>query len=206
MKICTTIDEIICLLKDYRTKNIKTGMVPTMGALHAGHISLVEKSVSENDITIVSIFVNPIQFNNPKDLKNYPRTLEKDLEMLDKTKCDIIFSPNAKEMYPEKDNIQFNFGDLGSVMEGKFRPGHFNGVAIIVKKLFDIVKPDSAYFGKKDFQQLAIIKALVKEIKSPVRIVSCKTIREDDGLAMSSRNTLLSQEQRKKAPMIYKIL
>lgn len=200
--------ELRQILSDIRKTKTLTGFVPTMGALHQGHIALVNRSVKENNLTVSSIFVNPTQFNNPDDLKKYPRTLESDLELLKNTGCDIVFCPEVEEMYPPGEKIQakYNFGNLETVMEGKFRPGHFNGVATIVRKLFEIVEPDRAYFGKKDFQQLAVIKDLVRQIQSPVTIIPCETIRENDGLAMSSRNMRLNNEQRKTAPEIYRIL
>lgn len=184
----------------------KVGFVPTMGALHQGHISLVNKSASENNYTVVSIYVNPTQFNDKADLNRYPRNLEKDMKLLEGSGCDLVFAPADAEMYPEPDTRKFNFGMLETVMEGKFRPGHFNGVAQIVSKLFDAVKPDRAYFGLKDFQQLAVIMKMVKDLHYPVEIVPCKIIRETDGLAMSSRNMLLEPEKRKAAPFIYKTL
>lgn len=184
------------------------GFVPTMGALHEGHLSLVKRSKKENNITVVSIFVNPEQFNNPNDLKFYPRNENTDLEILKNEKCDIVFLPEVKEMYPEKDNRVFNFGKLDKVMEGAFRPGHFSGVAKIVSKLFEIVKPDNAYFGKKDFQQVAVIKYLTKKHfkKSGINIITGDTIREHDGLAMSSRNVKLNKKQRKAAALISQTL
>ncbi len=182
------------------------GFVPTMGALHRGHISLVEQAVNENDIVVVSVFVNPTQFNDPKDLERYPRNIEADLLLLEKTGCHLVFAPNANEIYPEPDTRKFNFGALETVMEGKHRPGHFNGVAQVVSKLFDIVQPDRAYFGLKDFQQLAIIKNMVAQLQLPVEIVSCPIIREESGLAMSSRNELLSAEERKNAATISQTL
>jgi pantoate--beta-alanine ligase len=182
------------------------GFVPTMGALHAGHISLVEKAVSETEIVVVSIFVNPTQFNDPKDLERYPRTLNADLKLLEKTGCQIIFAPTAKEIYPEPDSRMFEFGALETVMEGKHRPGHFNGVAQVVSKLFDIVQPGKAYFGLKDFQQLAVIKEMVAQLNIPVEIVPCPIVREDSGLAMSSRNELLTADERKNAAVISQTL
>lgn len=182
------------------------GFVPTMGALHEGHLALMRKALEENEYLVVSIFVNPIQFNNPADLEKYPRTLERDAAMLQSVGCHALFAPSVAEMYPEPDKSQFNFGKLATVMEGAFRPGHFNGVAIVVKKLFEIVEPDKAYFGEKDFQQLAIIKELVVQERMKLKIVPCATVREADGLAMSSRNTRLSQAERAIAPNIYKIL
>ena len=186
--------------------NGTVGFVPTMGALHRGHLSLVEKATSENQVVVVSIFVNPTQFNDPKDLERYPRTLEKDLELLAPTGCQLVFAPDAKEVYPEQDTRKFNFGKLEEVMEGKHRPGHFNGVAQVVSKLFNMVQPDKAYFGLKDFQQLAIVKNMVKQLNLPVEIVPCPIVREESGLAMSSRNELLSADERKNAAVIYKSL
>jgi len=182
------------------------GFVPTMGALHEGHLNLVSRSCLENDISGCSIFVNPIQFNNPEDLQKYPRTLENDLKLLEKAGCDMVFVPSAGEMYPEPVTKKFDFGALERVMEGAHRPGHFNGVAIVVEKLFDIFGPDRAYFGEKDFQQLRIIQSLVKMENIPVKIVPCPTVREADGLAMSSRNRRLSADERIVAPWIYQTL
>lgn len=182
------------------------GLVPTMGALHAGHISLVERCREENATCIVSVFVNPTQFNDKNDLMNYPRTESEDCALLEAAGCDIVFMPTAQEMYPTEDNRQFTFGGLEDVMEGPSRPGHFNGVAQIVSKLFYIVTPDKAYFGEKDFQQLAIIRCMTEDCKIPVQIVGCPIKRNTDGLALSSRNMLLSEEDRAKAPYIYKIL
>jgi len=182
------------------------GFVPTMGALHEGHIALVQRARAENDVVGCSIFVNPIQFNNPEDLEKYPRTLERDLEMLKEAGCDLVFVPSVKEMYPEPVTQKYDFGALERVMEGKSRPGHFNGVAVVVKKLLDIFRPDRAYFGEKDYQQLCIIQALVNKTSLPVEIVPCPTIREGDGLAMSSRNRRLSDEERRVAPEIFTTL
>lgn len=197
------LQEIILNLK----KSGKTiGFVPTMGALHAGHISLIEKARAENDIVVCSIFVNPTQFNDLNDLIKYPRTPELDKQLLLNAGCDILFSPTVDEMYPVKDERVFDFGGLDKVMEGAHRPGHFNGVAQIVSKLFDAVKPDRAYFGKKDFQQLAIIKYITKQLNLPIQIIPCETIREQDGLAMSSRNIRLNTEERKQALQLSKAL
>jgi pantoate--beta-alanine ligase len=182
------------------------GFVPTMGALHEGHLELMRRAKSENDLLAVSVFVNPIQFNNPDDLKKYPRDLDRDRALLEQVHCDVLFAPEAEEMYPGEVTKQFDFGPLERVMEGAFRPGHFNGVGVVVEKLFDIIKPDSAYFGEKDFQQLAIIRRLVEIEDIPVKIVPCPTIREEDGLAMSSRNTRLTEEERAIAPLIHKTL
>jgi pantoate--beta-alanine ligase len=182
------------------------GLVPTMGSLHKGHLSLVEKAARETEKVVVSIFVNPTQFNDQEDLKRYPRNLEADLKLLEKTGCDIVFAPDVEEIYPAPDTRVFNFGNLDKVMEGKYRPGHFNGVAQVVSKLFDIIKPSKAYFGMKDFQQLTIIKVLAKKMYPRLQIVPCPIIREPDGLAMSSRNLLLSVEQRNEAPLIWQTL
>ena len=196
-----------CENQKSKIKNQKlTGFVPTMGALHRGHISLVEQCRKENDVTVVSIFVNPTQFNNTEDLANYPRTIDEDLEKLASAGCDIVFAPAVAEMYPEEDKRIFDFGTLDKVMEGKHRPGHFNGVAQVVSRLFDIVKPDKAYFGEKDFQQLAIIRELVRQLDLKIRIAACPIVREKDGLAMSSRNRHLDENQRKQAVVISKTL
>jgi len=181
----------------------KVGFVPTMGALHEGHLELVRTAGSDNEVVIVSIFVNPVQFNNKEDLEKYPRNLEEDTRKLSNTPCSAIFAPSVEEMYPEPDHTEFDFGGLDQVMEGTFRPGHFRGVGVIVKKLLDIVEPDYAYFGEKDFQQLAIIRHMVKALKMAVTIVACPIVREPDGLAMSSRNARLTGEERSVAPSIY---
>lgn len=182
------------------------GLVPTMGALHEGHISLVERCREECDTVIVSIFVNPTQFNDPNDLKNYPRTPESDLERLKKAGVDIVYMPSVEDIYPEPDTRKFDLGFLDTVMEGAHRPGHFNGVAQVVSRLFDILKPDRAYFGEKDFQQLAVIRKLVKDGGYCIEIVGCPIVREKDGLAMSSRNVLLTPQCREAAPAIYQAL
>lgn len=206
MFVTKTIKETKEVLNKIKSKGLSTGFVPTMGALHKGHLELIKKAKEENDFVSCSIFVNPIQFNNQDDLKKYPRPVENDIRKLKELNCDLVFNPSVEEMYPEPDNTNYDFGNLEKVMEGYHRPGHFNGVAIVVKKLFDIIEPGKAYFGEKDFQQLAIIKALVKKIESPIKIVPCPTIRESDGLAMSSRNARLSSEERKIAPAIYSAL
>jgi len=206
MKVFKNISELKDVLFKERSAGKSVGFVPTMGALHKGHVSLVENAVGENDIVVVSIFVNPTQFNDKTDLKNYPRTPEKDIEMLEKAGAHYIFMPDEHEVYPEPDTRQFNFGLLEKVMEGAHRPGHFNGVAQVVSKLFYIVEPHRAYFGQKDFQQLAIIRQLVKQLSLAVEIISCPIVRESDGLAMSSRNLLLEPEVREAAPLIYKTL
>jgi len=204
--VITTISETKKILNNHRSSGETIGFVPTMGALHQGHISLVDKAVSENDIVIVSLFVNPTQFNDKSDLKNYPRTPEKDIKILEESGVHYIFMPSEQEIYPEKDTRVFEFGLLDKVMEGEHRPGHFNGVAQVVSKLFDIVEPHRAYFGQKDFQQLAVILHLVKHLKLKIEIIGCPIVREPDGLAMSSRNLLLDSEKRKSAPNIYKTL
>ncbi len=184
------------------------GFVPTMGALHEGHLSLVKRAKKENDLAVISIFVNPIQFNNPADLEKYPRNLERDLDLLRPllNENDLVFAPCVEEMYPEADDRTFAFGEMESVMEGQFRPGHFNGVAIVVDLLFSIVGQCRSYFGEKDFQQLAIIRRLVAGERHPVEVVACETIREADGLAMSSRNVRIPAALRPSAGVIYKAL
>lgn len=202
MKIVKHIEELKKCLADERQTGKKIGFVPTMGALHEGHLSLVNCCIAENDVCVVSIFVNPTQFNDKKDLATYPRMLEADCAMLAPMGCDYVFAPSEKEIYPGPDRRIFELGDVAAIMEGAFRPGHFNGVAQVVSKLFQIVEPDSAYFGEKDFQQIAIIKSMVNLLNLPVRIVSCPILREKDGLAMSSRNMRLTPEQRQIAPVI----
>ncbi len=206
MKLYTTIIALQESLNSERAKGFKIGFVPTMGALHEGHLSLVDQASSLADIVVVSIFVNPNQFNDSNDLANYPRTLEADMNLLGARKCDYVFSPAVEEIYPVPDTRKFAFGNLETLMEGESRPGHFNGVAQVVSKLFEIVNPDCAFFGRKDFQQLAIIKALVRQLNLTIEIVPCDIVRETDGLAMSSRNTLLLPPYRKCAPVIYRIL
>lgn len=190
-----------------KAKNGTVGFVPTMGALHKGHLSLVMAARNENDLVVASIFVNPTQFNNSSDLENYPKTLEEDLSMLKEAGCDYVFTPTVSEMYPKAVcSESFSFEGLEHEMEGKFRAGHFDGVGTVVRRLFEIVSPDKAYFGEKDFQQLQIIKTMVKNSALPVQIISCPIYREKDGLAMSSRNTRLTKEHRNVAPMIFKVL
>lgn len=193
-------------LLDQARQSGTIGFVPTMGALHRGHLSLVERAVAESGAGVVSIFVNPTQFNDPNDLLRYPRNLDADLKLLQSTGCRYVFAPSVEEIYPEPDTRVFQFGSLETVMEGKHRPGHFNGVAQVVSRLFDIVKPDRAYFGLKDFQQLAIIRAMVQQLQLPVEIVPCEIVRETSGLAMSSRNQLLSPEERENAAVISQTL
>jgi pantoate--beta-alanine ligase len=201
-----TIAETQTAIKKQISEGKTIGFVPTMGALHEGHTTLIRQAALENDFVVVSIFVNPIQFNNPDDLAKYPRTLDEDMQKLEGTGCNLVFAPSADEMYPEPVLTEFDFGQLDKVMEGKFRPGHFNGVAIVVQKLFEIVTPHKAYFGEKDFQQLAIIKKMVSMLQIPLLIVPCPIVREADGLAMSSRNARLTAEERAVAPVIYKAL
>lgn len=196
MKIINTVNELKFVLNNYRAENKTIGLVPTMGALHEGHISLVQRSVEENDVTVVSIFVNPTQFNDKKDLEKYPRTLDADCALLEANNTTIVFAPTVQEVYPEPDTRTFSYPPTDTVMEGAFRPGHFNGVCQIVSKLFMYVEPDKAYFGEKDFQQIAVIKAMVNDLKFPLQICPCPIVREKDGLALSSRNTLLSDEER----------
>ncbi len=204
MIVVETIKGLKQELEKYSSKTI--GFVPTMGALHNGHISLVKRSVEENDVTVVSVFVNPTQFNDKADLERYPRTEEADKKLLEAAGCDIVFMPQVEEMYPEEDTRVFNFGSIETVMEGKYRPGHFNGVAQIVSKLFYAVEPTRSYFGEKDFQQVAIIRDMVRQLNIPVEIIACPIIREESGLARSSRNELLSAEERKKAALISQVL
>ena len=206
MKIINTINELRAELDAYRAAGKSIALVPTMGALHRGHSSLVERAVAENDIVVVSIFVNPTQFNDKNDLKNYPRTLEADCALLEGVGAAIAFAPSVEEMYPEPDTREFSFAPLDTVMEGACRPGHFNGVAQIVSKLFYAVEPHKAYFGEKDFQQLAIIRQMVRDLALAVEIVGCPIVREADGLAMSSRNTLLTADERERALAISRTL
>jgi len=196
MKIINTVSELKSELNSLRESNKTIGLVPTMGALHEGHISLVKRSVKDNDITVVSIFVNPTQFNDKKDLEKYPRTFESDCALLEANNTSIVFAPTVEEVYPEPDTRTFSYPPTDTVMEGAFRPGHFNGVCQIVSKLFMYVEPNKAYFGEKDFQQIAVIKAMVNDLKFPLEICACPIVREKDGLALSSRNTLLSNEER----------
>lgn len=206
MKVLSTIAETQHYLKNLQKEGKSIGFVPTMGALHEGHIALVRRSKNENDISVCSIFVNPTQFNNAEDLKKYPRTLEADCQLLETADCDVVFAPSAEEMYPVMPLLKFDFGNLETVMEGKFRPGHFNGVGIVVAKLFHIVKPDRAYFGLKDLQQVAVISRMVNDLSFDLALIPCPTIRESDGLAMSSRNRRLTEEGRKLAPKVYESL
>lgn len=206
MKVIHTISELKGELDNCRSLGKSIGLVPTMGALHKGHASLVERAVAENDVVVVSIFVNPTQFNDKNDLKNYPRTLEADCALLESVGAAIAFAPSVEEMYPEPDTREFSFAPLDTVMEGACRPGHFNGVAQIVSKLFYAVEPHKAYFGEKDFQQLAIIREMVRRLALDLQIVGCPIVREFDGLALSSRNTLLTSEERERALTISRTL
>jgi pantoate--beta-alanine ligase len=206
MKLIHTVQELRTELNAQRLAGKKIGFVPTMGALHEGHASLVKLAVAENDVVVVSDFVNPTQFNDQNDLLKYPRTLEADCELLEKVGAHYVFAPSVEEIYPEPDTRQFSYAPLDTVMEGKFRPGHFNGVCQVVSKLFMMVEPHCAYFGEKDFQQLAIIREMVKQMNFPIRIVGCPIVRESDGLALSSRNARLSDAQRVQALNISKTL
>ncbi len=209
MKIISTKQELERIVEECKNKHLSIGLVPTMGALHEGHASLVRRSVNDNDITFVSVFVNPTQFNNKEDLEKYPRNLERDAELLESIGADYVFAPTAEEMYTQEEMqqvFQFDFGGLDQVMEGKYRPGHFNGVVQVVSKLFRMVKPDKAYFGEKDYQQLAIIHRMVKLMHIPVEIIDCEIVREPSGLALSSRNERLSEEEKQIATNISHIL
>lgn len=195
MKVIHTIKDLQAELSVLKAQGKKVGLVPTMGALHAGHASLVKRSVNENEVTVVSVFVNPTQFNDKNDLVKYPRTLDADCKLLEACGATYTFAPSVEEMYPEPDTRQFSYAPLDTVMEGAFRPGHFNGVCQIVSKLFEAVKPHRAYFGEKDFQQLAIIHEMVRQMQFDLEIVGCPIVREEDGLALSSRNARLSAEE-----------
>ena len=206
MKLIQTIKELRTELGGLRKAGKTVGLVPTMGALHAGHASLVKRAVAENDVVVVSDFVNPTQFNDKNDLLKYPRTLEADCKLLEACGASYVFAPSVEEIYPEPDTRQFSYAPLDTVMEGKYRPGHFNGVCQIVSKLFLIVEPTRAYFGEKDFQQLAIIREMVRKYPFDLQIVGCPIVREADGLALSSRNARLSDVQREQALRISKTL
>lgn len=206
MKVIHTIKDLQAELSVLKAQGKKVGLVPTMGALHAGHASLVKRSVNENEVTVVSVFVNPTQFNDKNDLVKYPRTLDADCKLLEACGAAYAFAPSVEEMYPEPDTRQFSYAPLDTVMEGAFRPGHFNGVCQIVSKLFEAVKPHRAYFGEKDFQQLAIIREMVRQMQFDLEIVGCPIVREEDGLALSSRNARLSAEERENALKISQTL
>lgn len=205
MIICSSLSDLEQAISSL-SNDCEIGLVPTMGALHQGHISLVKTAFKYTDTVIVSIFVNPVQFNNPDDLKRYPRTVEADCRLLEDAGTTIVFIPSVEDIYPEPDNREFDLGGLDSAGEGPRRPGHFNGVAKVVTRLFDLTKPSYAFFGEKDFQQLAIIKYFTRKLGYPLEIIPCPIFREEDGLAMSSRNRLLNPEQRKAAPAIYRAL
>lgn len=206
MKIIRTVKELKDAVGALKAKGMTVGFVPTMGALHAGHVSLFERARKENDAVVASVFVNPTQFNNPEDLRTYPRTEEADCEKLEAAGVDIAFFPTVDEMYPEPDERIFDLGPVAEVMEGAMRPGHFNGVAQVVSRLFAMVNPDKAYFGEKDFQQIAVIRRMVELERFPVEIVACQIKREADGLALSSRNVRLTPAQRMVAPEIHRVL
>jgi len=204
--VTATVSETIQLVRNQSSKGIGIGFVPTMGALHDGHISLINKAKADNDFVVCSIFVNPAQFNNKNDLLNYPRSIGADREMLSKAGCDLVFIPTESEIYPTASDFEADFGNLETVMEGKFRPGHFKGVAKVVARLFEIILPDKAYFGEKDFQQLTVIRELIRKMELKIEIIGCPTLREADGLAMSSRNIHLTAEERNAAPVIFEVL
>ena len=206
MIVINKVNELEKAVEAFRIEGKSIGLVPTMGALHEGHLSLVNRCRRENDVVVVSVFVNPTQFNNKEDLRTYPRTEEADKALLAEAGCDIVFMPTVEEVYPEPDTRVFDLGPVAEVMEGAMRPGHFNGVAQIVSKLFMMVKPDRAYFGEKDFQQIAVIRQMVKNEGFNLQIVPCPIVREADGLAKSSRNVRLSAEARQTAPSIYRTL
>ena len=206
MDIFHEIKPLKAFLREKNKEDVSVGLVPTMGALHAGHLSLIKTAKNQGCLTVCSIFVNPAQFNNPEDLKKYPRTLEADVALLENAGCDVLFFPSVEEMYATKNVITFDFDHLDKTMEGEFRPGHFSGVALVVSKLFHIVHPAHAFFGQKDWQQFTIVKQLVKDLNFDLQLHAVPTLREEDGLAMSSRNQRLNSEQRKKALIFYKTL
>lgn len=206
MKIIHTVRDLKATLADFRAQGKSVGLVPTMGALHEGHASLVRRSVKENDVTVVSIFVNPTQFNDKQDLAKYPRTLEADCALLEGIGATIAFAPSVEEVYPEPDTRTFSYPPTDTVMEGGFRPGHFNGVCQVVSKLFMMVEPDRAYFGEKDFQQIAVIRRMVDDLQFKLQVIPCPIVREESGLALSSRNTLLSAEEKELAVNISRVL
>ena len=206
MKVFNTKANLEEALAAARAEGKKIGLVPTMGALHAGHASLVKRSVSENDVTVVSVFDNPTQFNDKNDLKNYPRTLDADCQLLESLGATYVFAPSVEEVYPEPDTRTFSYPPIDTVMEGPRRPGHFNGVCQIVSKLFYMVQPDRAYFGEKDFQQIAVIRAMVADLKLPIELRPCPIVREESGLALSSRNALLTEAEKRTAVCISQAL
>lgn len=206
MKIINTVAALQHAVTEAKQQGLSVGLVPTMGALHEGHASLIRQSVAENQLTVVSVFVNPTQFNDPKDLQHYPRTFEADAQLIASLGGDIVFAPSVEEVYPQEDKRVFSYSPIDTVMEGVRRPGHFNGVCQIVSKLFDMVTPDRAYFGEKDFQQIAVVRAMMKDLGYTFQLVPCPIVREASGLALSSRNALMSDEERKLATNIYRIL
>lgn len=205
MLVFKTRNSITEHLSSLKLQNKQIGFVPTMGALHKGHRTLLEQSYAENDITVCSIFVNPLQFNNKQDLEKYPRTIEADIAFIENC-CDVLFIPKYQDIYPDEPKEDFRFGKLDTILEAEFRPGHFYGVAVVVQRFFQIITPDKAYFGLKDYQQFQIIKSMVQQLHLDVEIIPCEIVRESDGLAMSSRNQRLSSEEREIAPIIYKTL
>ena len=206
MEIFKQIAPLKAFLKEIRKSEKTIGLVPTMGALHDGHLALINASKAQNQVTVATIYINPTQFNNPADLAKYPRSLDEDVAKLEKVGCDAVFIPDNSEMYESATSLKFDFGLLGEVMEGKYRPGHFSGVALVVSKLFNIIQPDNAYFGQKDWQQFAIIQLIARELKFDLALHSVATYREPDGLAMSSRNLRLNPQQRKHANVFYNAL
>ncbi|KAA9353528.1 pantoate--beta-alanine ligase [Larkinella humicola] len=206
MQLYETITGIRQALDSQRRTGYSIGLVPTMGALHAGHLTLVDACKAQNDLTVCSIFVNPTQFNNPDDLARYPHTLEADCQLLEEAGCDLVFAPSVDEIYPTNPLMKLNFGELETVLEGAFRPGHFNGVGIVVSKLFNIIQPDRAYFGQKDLQQVAVVKRLIRDLGFQLELIRMPIVREDDGLAMSSRNRNLLPAERQEAPVLFQAL
>jgi pantoate--beta-alanine ligase len=206
MQVFNKIADLQNQLFEDRKSGKEIGLVPTMGALHAGHASLVKRSVADNDVTVVSVFVNPTQFNDKNDLKNYPRDLDADCKLLESVGADYVFAPSVEEMYPSPDTRTFSFPPVDAVMEGAHRPGHFNGVCQVVSRLFYIVRPTRAYFGEKDWQQIAVVRAMVRNLGIQVQVIDCPIVREADGLALSSRNALLSSDERKIAVNISQTL
>jgi len=206
LKIFTTRAALSGYLAEQKTTGKKVALVPTMGALHAGHLSLIEQARKESDIVVCSIFVNPTQFNDPRDLEKYPRPIESDIAKLEKAECHVLFTPEISEMYTGDERWHIHLNGLDTILEGKIRPGHYQGVTQIVKKLFDTVNPDVALFGQKDYQQFMVISKLVKEYAIPVRLLMCPIVRESDGLAMSSRNVHLSDAEHQQALALFKAL
>jgi len=206
MEIFTQIEPLRAYLKNQRKRKLSIGLVPTMGALHSGHLTIINTSKAENDLTVCSIYVNPTQFNNAADLEKYPRILQKDSALLEAAGCDVLFAPRNEEMYSLPSQVKIDFGDLDKILEGKFRPGHFSGVGLVVSKLFNIVQPDIAYFGQKDYQQFAVITRLKEELLFDLKLKAVPIVREPNGLAMSSRNMRLTSEQRKTALVFYQSL